>query len=72
MSLNPGTRIANPYPETPAERGLVRQTSPPRLWVNLAVGAVTGSNLDIVEEVELLQNQAVGSVMPTDLVRRVS
>uniref|UniRef100_G3Q436 Coronin n=1 Tax=Gasterosteus aculeatus aculeatus TaxID=481459 RepID=G3Q436_GASAC len=29
MSLNPGTRIANPYPETPAERGLVRQTSPP-------------------------------------------
>uniref|UniRef100_G3Q435 Coronin n=1 Tax=Gasterosteus aculeatus TaxID=69293 RepID=G3Q435_GASAC len=26
MSLNPGTRIANPYPETPAERGLYRRS----------------------------------------------
>uniref|UniRef100_A0A3B5AAZ6 Coronin n=1 Tax=Stegastes partitus TaxID=144197 RepID=A0A3B5AAZ6_9TELE len=27
MSLKPGTRVANPYPETQAERGLVRQLS---------------------------------------------
>uniref|UniRef100_A0A8D3C0L8 Coronin n=1 Tax=Scophthalmus maximus TaxID=52904 RepID=A0A8D3C0L8_SCOMX len=25
MSLKPGTRLANPYPESPAEKGLVRQ-----------------------------------------------
>ncbi|KAL6118238.1 coro2a [Pungitius sinensis] len=53
MSLNPGTQIANPYPETPAERGLVRQMSPPRFRVDLPVGAVTGPNLDVMQELIL-------------------
>lgn len=50
MSLKPGTRVANPYPETPAEKGLVRQPSSLRLQMSPAVGAVTGT--DIMEEVK--------------------
>lgn len=49
MSLKPGTRVANPYPETPAEKGLVRQLSSLRFQ---AVGAVTRRDLDFMEEVE--------------------
>uniref|UniRef100_A0A8C3A0W1 Coronin n=1 Tax=Cyclopterus lumpus TaxID=8103 RepID=A0A8C3A0W1_CYCLU len=52
MSLKPGTRVTNPYPETPAEKGLVRQLSCLRFQMDLAVVAVTGPNLDIMEEVE--------------------
>ncbi|XP_037335858.2 coronin-2B-like [Pungitius pungitius] len=59
MSLIPGTQIANPYPETPAERGLVRQLmSPPRFRVDLAVGAVTGPNLDVMQEAFLEEQLA--------------
>lgn len=54
MSLKPGTRVANPYPETPAEKGLVRQLSSLRLHMSPAVGAVTGT--DIMEEVKPYRN----------------
>lgn len=49
MSLKPGTRVANPYPETPADKGLVRQLS----WFQMgpAVGTVPGADLDLMEEV---------------------
>ncbi|KAM9827301.1 coronin-2A-like [Neosynchiropus ocellatus] len=48
MSLQPGTQVANPYPETPAEKGLTRlqswyHTSPTR-------GVVTQSTLVYLEE----------------------
>lgn len=52
MSLKPGTRVANPYPETPAEKGLVRQLSSLRFQMGPAVGAVTRTDLDFMEEVE--------------------
>lgn len=52
MSLKPGTQVANPYPETPAEKGLVRQLSNLRFQMGPAVGAVTGTNLDFMEVVK--------------------
>lgn len=52
ISLNPGTRIANPYPETPAEKGLVKQLSSLRLQISPAVGAMTRTDMDFMEEVE--------------------
>lgn len=47
MSLKPGTRVANPYPETPAE---MVQVGSLRLQMCPAVGAVPGTNF--TEEVE--------------------
>ncbi|TMS01859.1 Coronin-2A, partial [Larimichthys crocea] len=55
MSLKPGTRVANPYPETPAEKGLVRQLSSLRFQ---AVGAVTRRDLDFMEEAFLEEQLA--------------
>lgn len=52
MSLKPGTRLANPYPESPAEKGLVRQLGNLRFQMGPADGAVTGTHLDFMEEVE--------------------
>ena len=52
MSLKPGTRVANPYPETPSEKGLVRQLSNLRFQMDSAVCAVTGTNLDFMEKVD--------------------
>lgn len=46
MSLKPGTRVANPYPESPAERG--RQFS--SQWIDMGPD-VTGTELDFMEEV---------------------
>ncbi|XP_042257739.1 coronin-2B-like [Thunnus maccoyii] len=56
MSLKPGTRVANPYPETPADKGLVRQLS----WFQMspAVGTVPGSDLDFMEEAFLEEQLA--------------
>lgn len=51
MSLRPGTRVINPYPETPAEKGLVRQLSGLRFQMDPAAVAVTGPALDFMEEV---------------------
>lgn len=45
MSLKPGTRVANPYPESPAERG--RQFS--SQWIDMGPD-VTGTELDFMEE----------------------
>ncbi|XP_056299367.1 coronin-2B-like isoform X2 [Pseudoliparis swirei] len=50
MSLRPGTRVINPYPETPAEKGLVRQLSGLRFQMDPAAVAVTGPALDFMEE----------------------
>ncbi|XP_054457393.1 coronin-2B [Anoplopoma fimbria] len=58
MSLKPGTRVANPYPETPAEKGLVRQLSSLRFQMDPAVGAVPRHNLDIMEEAFLEEQLA--------------
>ncbi|KAM6894290.1 coronin-2A-like [Lycodopsis pacificus] len=58
MSLKPGTRVANPYPETPAEKGIVRQLSSLMFQMDLAVGAGTGPNLDIMEEAFLEEQLA--------------
>lgn len=52
MSLKPETQVANPYPETPAEKGLARQLSSLRFQTGPAVGTVTGMDLDFKEEVE--------------------
>lgn len=52
MSLNPGTQVANPYPESPAEKGLVRQLSSLRFQMDPAVDAMTRTDLDFMEEVE--------------------
>lgn len=52
MSLKPGTQVANPYPETPAEKGLVRQLGSLRFQMGPAIGAVTRTDLDFMEEVE--------------------
>uniref|UniRef100_A0A3B4U8N6 Coronin n=1 Tax=Seriola dumerili TaxID=41447 RepID=A0A3B4U8N6_SERDU len=52
ISLKPETRVANPYPETPAEKGLVRKLSNLRFQIGPAVGAVTGTNLELMEEVK--------------------
>lgn len=52
ISLNPGTRIANPYPETPAEKGLVKPLSSLRLQRSSAEGATTRTDVDFREEVE--------------------
>ncbi|XP_063324851.1 coronin-2B-like [Pelmatolapia mariae] len=48
MSLKPDTRVANPYPETPAEKGLVRQLSSLRFQSSQA--AVTEIGQDFIEE----------------------
>nr|XP_033465339.1 coronin-2B-like [Epinephelus lanceolatus] len=50
MSLKPESQVANPYPETPAEKGLVRQLSSLRFQMGPAVGAVTGTHLHFIEE----------------------
>ncbi|XP_029310455.1 coronin-2B-like isoform X2 [Cottoperca gobio] len=55
MSLKPGTRVANPYPESPAERRLVRQLSSLRFQMD---PAVTGSELDFMEEAFLEEQLA--------------
>lgn len=59
MSLRPGTLIANPYPETPADKGLVRQLSSLRFQMDPSVGAVTKTRLEFMEEVEPHQNQTL-------------
>ncbi|XP_039679170.1 coronin-2B-like [Perca fluviatilis] len=56
MSLRPGTLIANPYPETPAEKGLVRQLSSLRFQMDPSVGAVTKARLEFMEE-DFLEEQ---------------
>lgn len=48
MSLKPGTQVANPYPETSAERELLWQQG---LQTDRAVATATGTELDPVEEV---------------------
>ncbi|XP_039996815.1 coronin-2B-like [Xiphias gladius] len=58
MSLKPGPRVANPYPETPAEKGPVGQLSNLRFQMGPAVGAVTGTNLDFMEEAFLEEQLA--------------
>ncbi|KAM8747359.1 coronin-2A [Acanthopagrus schlegelii] len=58
MSLKPGTRVANPYPETPAEKGLVRQLSSLRFEMGPADGAVTGTDLNFMEEAFLEEQLA--------------
>ncbi|XP_040929807.2 coronin-2B-like, partial [Betta splendens] len=50
MSLKPGSEVTNPYPETPAEKGVARQRSSLRFQTRPAVGAVTRSNLILMEE----------------------
>uniref|UniRef100_A0A671UQP7 Coronin n=1 Tax=Sparus aurata TaxID=8175 RepID=A0A671UQP7_SPAAU len=60
MSMKPGTRVANPYPETPAEKGLVRQLSSLRFEMGPADGAVTRTDLNFMEEVDGL-NQPFSS-----------
>ncbi|XP_035770360.1 coronin-2B-like isoform X2 [Neolamprologus brichardi] len=51
MSLKPDTRVPNPYPETQAEKGLVRQLSSLRFQSSPA--AVTEIGQDFIEEVFL-------------------
>nr|XP_004573977.1 coronin-2B [Maylandia zebra] len=51
MSLKPDPRVPNPYPETPAEKGLVRQLSSLRFQSSPA--AVTEIGQDFIEEVFL-------------------
>ncbi|XP_036969203.1 coronin-2B-like isoform X2 [Acanthopagrus latus] len=58
MSLKPGTRVANPYPETPAEKGLVRQLSSLRFEMGPADGAVTGTDVNFMEEAFLEEQLA--------------
>ncbi|XP_054863684.1 coronin-2B [Amphiprion ocellaris] len=58
MSLKPGTRVANPYPETQAERGLVRQLSSLRFQMGPAGGAVMGTDLDFIEQAFLEEQLA--------------
>ncbi|XP_022616832.1 coronin-2B-like [Seriola dumerili] len=58
ISLKPETRVANPYPETPAEKGLVRKLSNLRFQIGPAVGAVTGTNLELMEEAFLEEELA--------------
>ncbi|XP_069574120.1 coronin-2A [Brachyistius frenatus] len=58
MSLKPGTRVANPYPETPAEKGVVRQRSSLGLPVGPAVGAVTMVHINFMEEAFLEEQLA--------------
>ncbi|CAI5681853.1 unnamed protein product [Oreochromis niloticus] len=48
MSLKPETRVANPYPETPGEKGMVRQLSSLRFQRSPA--AVTEIGQEFVEE----------------------
>lgn len=50
MSLKPDTRVPNPYPETKAEKGLVRQLSSLRFQSSPA--AVTEIGQDFIEEVK--------------------
>uniref|UniRef100_A0A669B7P1 Coronin n=1 Tax=Oreochromis niloticus TaxID=8128 RepID=A0A669B7P1_ORENI len=50
MSLKPETRVANPYPETPGEKGMVRQLSSLRFQRSPA--AVTEIGQEFVEEVK--------------------
>lgn len=50
MSLKPGTPVANPYPEAPAEKGLVRHRSSLRIHKSPAVGAELGTRF--MEEVD--------------------
>ncbi|KAM6959782.1 coronin-2A [Tautogolabrus adspersus] len=50
MSLRPETRVANPYPETPAEKGVVRQLSSLRFQMGPADGSVSRTDLDFMEE----------------------
>lgn len=52
MSLKPGTQVANPYPEAPAEKGRGGHVSSLRIHMRPAVGAELGTHL--VEEVEHL------------------
>lgn len=47
MSLKPDPRVPNPYPETPAEKGLVRQLSSLRFQSSPA--AVTEIGQDFIE-----------------------
>ncbi|XP_038588289.1 coronin-2B-like [Micropterus salmoides] len=58
MSLKPGTQVANPYPETPAEKGLVRQLGSLRFQMGPAIGAVTRTDLDFMEEAFLEEQLA--------------
>ncbi|XP_074480798.1 coronin-2A isoform X3 [Sebastes fasciatus] len=58
MSLNPGTQVANPYPESPAEKGLVRQLSSLRFQMDPAVDAMTRTDLDFMEEAFLEEQLA--------------
>lgn len=57
--MKPGTRVANPYPETPAEKGLVRQLSSLRFEMGPADGAVTRTDLNFMEEVDGLNQPCV-------------
>ncbi|XP_070785777.1 coronin-2A [Enoplosus armatus] len=58
MSLKPGTHVANPYPESPAEKGLMRQLSSLRFQMGPADGAVTGADWDFMEEAFLEEQLA--------------
>ncbi|KAG7232239.1 hypothetical protein INR49_009383 [Caranx melampygus] len=58
ISLKPETRIANPYPETPAEKGLVRQLSNLRFQMGPAVDGITGTTLEFMEEAFLEEQLA--------------
>nr|XP_046237594.1 coronin-2B-like [Scatophagus argus] len=55
MSLKPGARVANPYPETPAEKGLVSSL---KSQMGPAFGVVTRTDMDFMEEAFLEEQLA--------------
>ncbi|XP_033839667.1 coronin-2B-like isoform X1 [Periophthalmus magnuspinnatus] len=50
MSLKPGTRVCNPYPESVPERGLNRQPSPHWIHMEPDLTALTRADMDFMEE----------------------
>lgn len=52
MSLRPESRVANPYPETPADKGPARQLSSLRFQTSPAVGGLPQTDMGLTEEVE--------------------
>ncbi|XP_047453976.1 coronin-2B-like [Mugil cephalus] len=68
MSLKPGTQVTNPYPETPAEKELVRQLSSLRFPMGPAIGAVMRTELDFMEEAFMAEQLAYQNAKyPRDL-----
>ncbi|KAM3590082.1 uncharacterized protein V6R79_003425 [Siganus canaliculatus] len=53
MSLKPGTQVANPYPESPAEKEPKKQPSAPSFHTSPAAVPATGTGSDFMEEEQL-------------------